>query len=120
MLSLADVWRGTLTGVLAPRFSDMSDTMSLVRAVLSTAAGAVVIWLTVKFVNRRKNVARRLWILAGALYLLSIGPMGRVSQELDAEWMMYAYYPIILVAHEFRPLGEALLGYLAFCGVKIG
>jgi hypothetical protein len=32
---------------------------------------------------------------------------------------MYAYYPIVLLAHACRPLGEALLWYLALCGVRI-
>jgi len=94
--------------------------MSLVLALLSTAAGALAIWLTVRLVNRRKNVGLKHWILAGLLYCLSMGPMARIAQEADAEWMMYGYYPIVLLAHEFRPLAHVVLGYVALWGVKIG
>jgi hypothetical protein len=93
--------------------------MSLVLALLSTAAGALAIWLTVRLVNRRKGIGLKHWILAGLVYCLSIGPVGRISQEANAEWMMYAYYPIVLLAHEFRPLAHVVLGYMALCGVKI-
>jgi hypothetical protein len=63
--------------------------MNLIRAVLSTALGALVIWLTVKLINRRKKIGLKIWISAPVLYCLSIGPMGRVAQEAQGEWMMY-------------------------------
>ncbi len=98
----------------------MNGTFALIGIFLAAAAGALLIWLTVKLVNRPKKLDRRLWLLAPVLYCLSIGPMGRVAQELDAEWIMYAYFPIALVANKFRPLGEVVLFYLSVCGVKIG
>jgi hypothetical protein len=83
-------------------------------------SAAFAIWMTVKLFNKQRRFGRRFWIFTSVLYCASVGPMGRVAQEADAEWIMYAYYPLVLLAHEFRPLGEALLGYLALCGVKFG
>jgi hypothetical protein len=98
----------------------MSNTWDVTRAVVGTVAAAFAIWTTIKLFNKPRRLGRRFWIMASVLYCASVGPMGRVAQESDAEWIMYAYFPIVFLAHEIRPLGEALLWYLALCGVKIG
>src|SRR5665213_3151442 len=98
----------------------MSNAWDVIRAVLGIMVAAFAIWMTVKLFNKQWRFGRRFWIFTGLLYFASVGPMGRVAQAADAEWIIYAYYPIVFLAHEFRPLGEALLGYLALCGVKIG
>jgi hypothetical protein len=97
----------------------MSDKFSVIRAVSGAAVGACAIWLTVKLVNQRRKPGCRFWTAAAALYLVSIGPMGRIAQEADAEWIMYAYFPVVLLAQVFRPFAACLLFYWGLCGVKI-
>lgn len=98
----------------------MSNAWDVIRAVLGTMVAASAIWMLVRFMNSPRRLGRRFWIFAGVLYCVSVGPMGRIAQAADSEWIMYAYFPLIFLAHEFRPLGEVLLYYLGLCGVKIG
>ncbi len=97
----------------------MSNTFSVVRAVLGVAVAAFVIWLIVRLVNERKKHGRKLWAFLAMLYVVSIGPAGRIANDADAQWIMYPYLPILLLAKAFRPLAELLFLYWGLCGVRI-
>jgi predicted membrane channel-forming protein YqfA (hemolysin III family) len=98
----------------------MSSAWDVIRAVLGIMVAAFAIWMTVKLFNKQRKFGRRFWIFTGVLYCASVGPMGRIAQETGSEWIMYAYFPIMLLGHEFRPLAELVFFYLGLCGVKIG
>ena len=97
----------------------MNDAFGVIRAVLGVLIAALLIWLVVRLFNQREKRGRKICISAAVLYFVGIGPMARVAQELDAEWIMYPYLPMVLLAHEFRPVGDVLLFYVALCGVRI-
>ena len=73
--------------------------MTIVLAVLSLAFTAIVVWLTVRIVNRRERWAKRLAIavvVAAVAYPLSIGPATWLNER--------GYLATSTVSAVFRPL----------------